>query len=368
LVGSEGPPVAPASMGNLVYNGYMITVIIAGGSGTRLWPLSTSTKPKQLLKLVNDYTMVQNTYNRATTFSKEIYVVPDESLVTLLKQQLPVLDDEHIISEPGRRGTANCIIAALAHIAKNHKDHDEPIAFISADHQVRDVDGFGRSFEKAGEASVALNDIALIGVEPTFPATGFGYIERGDETNDEGVYRVESFKEKPDFDTARKYMHAGNYLWNCGYFVGSINTFLATMKTSAPDLLKRYETLLKLDDKTPDYVKAYQAFESDSIDYALIEKAKQLVVIPATFDWMDVGNFKDLHDVNEQDESGNYLYGNKIHQIEVENAYIRNEEEKDIAIIGLDNVVVVNTPDGLLVARKDLAPKIGDIAKKIQGS
>ncbi|QCT40242.1 mannose-1-phosphate guanyltransferase [Candidatus Saccharibacteria bacterium oral taxon 955] len=344
----------------------MITVIIAGGSGTRLWPLSTSAKPKQLLKLVNDYTMVQNTYNRATTFSKEIYVVPDESLVKLLKQQLPVLDDEHIISEPGRRGTANCIIAALAHIAKNHPDHDEPIAFISADHQVRDVEGFGRSFIKAGEASKALKEIALIGIEPTFPATGFGYIERGAETSQESVYEVKSFKEKPDFDTARKYMHAGNYLWNCGYFVGSVNTFLQAMKSSSPALLERYEALMGLDDSTKEYIDTYQSFESDSIDYALIEKAKKLVVTPATFDWMDVGNFKDLHDVNEQDEIGNYICGDKVHMIEVENAYVRNEEEKDIAIIGLDNVVVVNTPDGLLVARKDLAPKVGDIAKKIQ--
>ncbi len=347
----------------------MITVIIAGGSGTRLWPLSTSTKPKQLLKLVNDYTMVQNTYNRATTFSKEIYVVPDESLVELLKQQLPVLDGEHIISEPGRRGTANCIVAALAHIAKNHADYDEPIAFISADHQVRDVDGFGRSFERAGEASTELGEIALIGIEPSFPATGFGYIERGNEMSDAAdVYSVKSFKEKPDFDTARKYMHAGNYLWNCGYFVGSVNTFLKTMKTSAPTLLKRYEALMKLDDGTKEYVAKYQSFENDSIDYALIEKAKDLVVIPATFDWMDVGNFKDLHDVNEQDELGNYVYGDKVHQIEVENTYVRNEEDKHIAIIGLDNVVVVNTPDGLLVARKDLAPRVGEIAKKIQGS
>jgi len=344
----------------------MITVIIAGGSGTRLWPLSTSAKPKQLLKLVNDYTMVQNTYNRATTFSKEIYVIPDETIVKLLKQQLPVLDDEHIISEPGRRGTANCIIAALAHIAKNHPDHDEPIAFITADHQVRDVEGFGRSFIKAGEASKALKEIALVGIEPTYPATGFGYIERGAETSQESVYEVKSFKEKPDFDTARKYMHAGNYLWNCGCFVGSVNTFLQTMKSSAPVLLERYEALMGLDDGTKEYVDTYHSFESDSIDYALIEKAKKLIVTPATFDWMDVGNFKDLHDVNEQDEVGNYIYGDKVHMIEVENAYVRNEEEKDIAIIGLDNVVVVNTPDGVLVARKDLAPKVGDIAKKIQ--
>ncbi|OYX35152.1 hypothetical protein B7Z00_05155, partial [Candidatus Saccharibacteria bacterium 32-50-10] len=214
-----------------------------------------------------------------------------------------------------------------------------------------------------------LGEIALIGIEPSFPATGFGYIERGNEMSEAAdVYSVKSFKEKPDFDTARKYMHAGNYLWNCGYFVGSVNTFLKTMKTSAPTLLKRYEALMKLDDGTKEYAQKYQSFENDSIDYALIEKAKDLVVIPATFDWMDVGNFKDLHDVNEQDELGNYVYGDKVHQIEVENTYVRNEEDKHIAIIGLDNVVVVNTPDGLLVARKDLAPRVGEIAKKIQGS
>ena len=138
------------------------------------------------------------------------------------------------------------------------------------------------------------------------------------------------------------------------------------MKSSAPVLLERYEALMGLDDGTKEYIDTYHSFESDSIDYALIEKAKKLIVTPATFDWMDVGNFKDLHDVNEQDEVGNYIYGDKVHMIEVENAYVRNEEEKDIAIIGLDNVVVVNTPDGVLVARKDLAPKVGDIAKKIQ--
>ena len=347
----------------------MITVIIAGGSGTRLWPLSTSTKPKQLLKLVNDYTMVQNTYNRAATFSKEIYIVPDQSIVPELKKQLPVLDDEHCIAEPARRGTANCILAALAHIAKRHENHDEPIAFLSADHQVRDVEGFGKSFIQAGNASSKAGEITLIGIEPTYPATGFGYIERGESIADEStIYEVNSFKEKPDFETARKYMHSGNYLWNCGYFVGSVNTFLKSMKEYAPDLLASFEALMAIkDEKSKEFEQVYLALESDSIDYALIEKTKSLLVAPASFDWMDVGNFKDLHDVNEQDEKGNYFYGEGIHDIEVDNTYIRNEEEgKHIAVIGLDNVVVVNTPDGLLVARKDLSPKVGDIAKKIQ--
>lgn len=347
----------------------MITVIIAGGSGTRLWPLSTSNNPKQLLKLTNDYTMVQNTYNRATTFSKEILVVPDISHAHLLREQLPVLDDNHCVTEPGRRGTANCIVAALVHIANSKMDPDEPIAFISADHHVRDASGFAKSFQTAGKVSKALQKIALIGIEPSYPATGFGYIERNGEV--EGftdAYVVKSFKEKPDFDTARSYMQAGNYLWNCGYFVGSLKTFVSEMKEFAPDMYKNYMALSAVEpsDKKK-YSEVYLGFENDTIDYALIEKTKDLVVVPASFDWMDVGNFKDLHDANEQDEFGNYMHGDNIHNLEVENTYIRNEEsDKPVTVIGLDNVVVVNSKDGILVSRKDIAHKVGDIAKKIQ--
>lgn len=346
----------------------MISVIIAGGSGTRLWPLSTNENPKQLLKLVNDYTMVQNTYNRATTFSKEIYVVPDSTMAGALRDQLPVLDDRHCIVEPGRRGTANCIVAALVQIAKDH-DHDEPVAFMSTDHQIRDTEGLARSFKRAGEVSSHENEIALIGIEPTYPATGFGYIERDGEVKGfPGVYQVQSFKEKPDFDTAKQYMRSGRYLWNCGYFVGSVNTFVQEMKRSAPDLYKAFQELSKIGDPlTDEYRSTYLALESNSIDYGLIEKAKSLSVVPAAFDWMDVGNFKDLHDVNEHDENGNHFAGENIHDIEVENAYVRNEEpEKPIAIIGLDNVVVVNTKDGILVSRKDVSSRVGEIAKKVQ--
>ena len=299
----------------------MITVIIAGGSGTRLWPLSTSHNPKQLLKLTNDYTMVQNTYNRATTFSKEIYVVPDISHSDRLREQLPVLDDDHCIVEPGRRGTANCIITALVQIAKTH-DHDEPIAFISADHNVRDIEGFARSFRQAEQCSRNTSEIVLIGIEPTYPATGFGYIERADELE---------------------------------------------MKENASDLYDTYQKLSQVSDMTSsDYSETYLNLENKVVDIALIEKVTSLAVVPAGFDWMDVGNFNDLHAVNEHDENENHISGKNIHHLEVENAYIRNEEDKPIAVIGLDNIVVVNSKDGILVSRKDVSPKVGDIAKKIQ--
>ena len=182
------------------------------------------------------------------------------------------------------------------------------------------------------------------------------------------MYNVESFKEKPDFETAVEYVRSGNYLWNCGYFVGSVNTFLNELSQSAPELEKNYSLLAAIAEYGSDeYNAAYLSLDNQVIDIALIEKAKSLAVVSASFDWMDIGNFKDLHDVLVKDEESNYLKGENIHPIDVENVYVRNEEpDKPVAIIGLDNVVVVNTPDGILVARKDVSAKAGDVAKKLQ--
>lgn len=346
----------------------MITVIIAGGSGTRLWPLSTPEYPKHLLSLTGEKSILQMTYDRAKRLGDAIYVVTEASHSDHVKQQLSELPEESFIIEAGRRGTAHCIVMSIDYIARRH-DHSEPIAFISADHSIRDIAGFARSFSLAAKVSTEKNEIALIGIEPTFPATGFGYIERdGVIDADAGVYDVESFKEKPDFDTAKKYVASGNYLWNCGYFVGSVDTFVNEMERSAPELKKSYEELAAISDPTSQaYAEAYLALDNQVIDIALIEKAKNLAVVSASFDWMDVGNFKDLHEANQSDKDNNYFKGENIHDIEVQNAFIRNEDpNKHIAVIGLDNIVVVNTKEGILISRKDLSPRVGEIAKKIQ--
>ncbi len=344
----------------------MIVVIIAGGSGSRLWPLSTPENPKQLLQLTNDKSMVQNTYERAKRLGGEVYIVPVKDIAAQTQQQIPELDDAHIINEPARRGTANCIVAALAYIAKRH-DHDEPIAFVHSDHHIRDVQGFAKSFKAAAAVSKRLNTITLIGVEPTFPAIGLGYIQRDGELEDGGAYKVESFKEKPDFATARRYVNSGKYLWNCGYFVGSVNTFVSTMEQYAPELKANYDALLAVDDQnSPKFAAAYEAFGNEVIDIALIEKAENLAVVPASFDWMDIGSFKDLHEASETDEQGNHFRGTGIYEDEVANTYIRNEEDKPVVVIGLDNVVVVNTPNGVLVARKDLSQKVKEAVKRME--
>lgn len=345
----------------------MITVIIAGGSGTRLWPLSTSNYPKHLLKLTGERTMLQTAYDRASKLGDTVYVVTEASHAHHVREQLPELTDDSFLIEPGRRGTAHCIVFALDVISRRH-DRDEPVAFIHSDHHVRDTEGFTRSFHVAARVSNENNEIVLIGIEPTFAATGFGYIERdGAIDTDSGVYNVDSFKEKPDFETATAYVESGKYLWNCGYFVGSINTFLGEMQRSAPELEASFEKLAAIETPQSDeYNEAYLALDNQVIDIALIEKAKNLAVVAASFDWMDVGSFKDLHDVVEKDEQGNYFHGEGINPIDVENIYVRNEESKPIAIIGLDNVVVVNTPDGILVARKDVSHRTGEVAKKLQ--
>jgi mannose-1-phosphate guanylyltransferase len=345
----------------------MITVIIAGGSGTRLWPLSTSEYPKHLLKLTGERTLLQTAYDRAKRLGDTIYVVTEAGHAHHVREQLAELPEEAFLIEPGRRGTAHCIVFALDVIARKH-DKDEPVAFIHSDHHVRDIDGFARSFKVAAETSAEHSEITLIGVEPTFPATGFGYIQRdGVIDADSGVYSVESFKEKPDYETAQKYVDSGKYLWNCGYFVGSVNTFLGEMQRSAPELQASFDSLSSVNEAGSDaYNEAYLALDNQVIDVALIEKARSLAVVAASFDWMDVGSFKDLHDVVPRDEQGNYFRGENIHPIDVENVYVRNEEDKPIAVIGLDNVVVVNTPDGLLVARKDVSHRTGEVAKKLQ--
>lgn len=332
-----------------------------------MWPLSTSEYPKHLLALVGEKSLLQETYERVKSCAETIYFVTEQGHADQVKQQLPDVQDEAFIIEPGRRGTASCLVAALDRIARKH-DENEPIAFVHSDHHVRDVEGFKHSFALASHTSQESGRICLVGVEPTNPATGMGYIEKdGLLSGESDVYNVLQFKEKPTYDVAREYVESGRYLWNCGYFVGSLKVFLANIKTASPELMQQYQALHQIPDGDhATYEQTYLGFENTTIDYALIEKIKDLIVVPATFDWMDVGSFKDLHEANVSDELGNHVRGENVELLEVENTYVRNDETKPIAVIGLDNVVVVNTKDGILVARKDLSQKVGEIAKKIQ--
>ncbi|MGH7234320.1 MAG: mannose-1-phosphate guanylyltransferase, partial [Candidatus Saccharimonadales bacterium] len=304
----------------------MIVVIIAGGSGTRLWPLSTTNHPKHLMSIgESNRSILQYTYERAKKLTNKIYIVSEASHINHVRYQLQELPEKAFIVEPERRGTANCIISALAYIGEHH-DRDEPIASIHADHYIRDYSGFFHTFNIAAQTTYKEKRIVLVGVEPDYPATGFGYIKKGSLLSEEPyVYNVDSFREKPNHTSATNYYRSGEYLWNCGYFVGSFNTFKAAMEKYAPELYNNYKLLAKA--TVDSYREVYVTFETLAIDYALIEKVPDLLVIPASFDWMDLGSYGDLHKAVGSDQNGNYVHGN-VEIDEVENAFIHNSEDK----------------------------------------
>ncbi len=345
----------------------MIIFVIAGGSGTRLWPLSTNKFPKHLLKLTDENSLLQNTISRVerVTSTDKIFVISEISHVEHVLDQLPQLPKGNILAEPGRRGTASCIAWALSEVKKRKLNAEEPILFLWADSLIRDNDGFAASALKAGQVAADKKTIIFIGAEVTYPSTGFGYMKKGPQANGwQGIYSLEAFVEKPDTKTAKKYYSSGNYLWNMGYMVGTLREFEHEFATVAPDMAERYEKLCK----TSDVTKTYEALESIAIDYAFSEKVKDAYVLHGTFDWMDIGSFGDLHDVSLQDDEGNHINGGSIALESTTNSYVRNDTATPVAVIGLDNVVVVNTASGVLVTNKNYSQKVGDVAKKLQGN
>ena len=342
----------------------MIVVIIAGGSGTRLWPLSTHEYPKHLLKLTNERSLLQNTVDRVAqvTSLDKIFVIPEISHAKHVYEQLDHLKKENILIEPGRRGTASCFLLALAEI-KKRKLEDEPILFLWADHLIRDSDGFAATMLKGGAIAEAEKRLVFVGVEPTYASTGFGYMERdGTVDNWADAFDLISFKEKPNKKTADRYLVSGKYLWNTGYLIGTLSTFERVMEQKSPSLWDNYGAL----QSSTDISKTYLEFESEPIDTALSEKIEDGIVVPATFDWADVGSFKDLHDISVQDDDGNYISGQGVELENTTNSYVRNDGEVPVAVIGLDNVVVVSTKNGILITNKNYAQRVGDVAKRLQ--
>ena len=347
----------------------VIVLIIAGGSGTRLWPLSVSDYPKHLLTITGDQSLLQNTFERAkrVTSVDKIYVSTEASHSDHVIQQLPELKREQIIIEPARRDTMPCILNALQFISTRHP-HDEPIASIHADHHIRDSAGFAQGLKVAGEVSKRHSQITLLGVEPSHPDTKYGHIKKGEIFDGEDfVYEIEGFKEKPEYPLAKQYYESGQYLWNMGYFVAPFRVFERTIRQYAkPHWGKQLDRLNTANtDEERDAI--YLDFETLAIDYALMELSKGLLVIPGAFDWMDVGSFDDVHKLSPQDQDGNACFGKNIYMLESEQMYVRNEEEKPVAIIGLDNITVVNTKNGIVVMRTDRSQKIKDIVNALKG-
>src|SRR5579862_295215 len=340
----------------------VIVVIIAGGSGTRLWPLSTHDYPKHLLKLTNDRSLLQNTYDRVKDLSDEIFVITEKSHAKFVIEQLPYLARKNFLIEPARRGTASCFVLALSEI-KRRKYKNQAILFLWADHLVTDTKGFRETAKKVAGLAEAENKLVFTGVKPTYAATGLGYIQMGKKNA--AAYELKQFVEKPDRKTAEKYLKNGKYLWNTGYLTGTIEAFERELREHAPRLWNGYldllETRLPMNRK-----KIYLDFVSEPIDTALSEHVPDGLAVAGEFEWADVGSFRDLHVVSKQDKAGNHISGDNVELENVTGSYVRNESEIPVAVIGVDNVAVIATENGILVTKKSDAQKVGDISKRLQ--
>jgi mannose-1-phosphate guanylyltransferase/mannose-6-phosphate isomerase len=345
----------------------MIVVIIAGGSGTRLWPLSMPDYPKHLLRLTNERSLLQNTYNRVSklTDTNKVFVVSEASHIHHVVEQLDESPKENILSEPARRGTASCFLLALNEIKKQGLSSQEAIFFLWADHVIRDTQGFNSTASQAAELAEKMEKIVFVGVEPTYPSTGLGYMEKGERLSNgfKNAFELKKFVEKPDYKTAANYFQSGNYLWNTGYLVATLKTLEREIKANNTKLWQKYQAL----QASKDTSETYLGFESEVIDKALSEHVEDGLVVPGTFDWLDVGSFQDLHEISELNNEGNYVDGKSIELEQVTNSYVRNEQGLPIAVIGLDNIAVIATKNGILVTNKTYAQRVGDVSKKLGG-
>ncbi|MCA9313414.1 mannose-1-phosphate guanylyltransferase [Candidatus Saccharibacteria bacterium] len=346
----------------------MIVVIIAGGSGTRLWPLSTPEYPKHLLSIVGDNSLLQNTFERVKKITSidKIYISTEASHSDFVIQQLPELKEVQVIVEPARRDTMPCILNALQFISTRH-DKDEPIASIHADSHIRDTSGFARGIKLAGLAAQKYQRITLMGMEPHQPDVKYGYIHKDEIFDSEDfIYEIASFKEKPAYEVAKDYFESGEYFWNMGYFVAPYKVFEKKIREHADSKWSDQLNKLQEAESQAERDVIYLGFDKEAIDTALMEKVPDLLVMPGSFDWIDVGSFDDVHRVSLQDQDGNAVKGKNIHLLDSRQVYVRNDDvTKPVAVIGLDNITVVNTEHGILVMRTDQSQKVKEVVARL---
>lgn len=344
-------------------------IIMAGGGGTRFWPLSRKETPKQLLNLSGKELMINETIDRITSVipKKDIFIVTNHSQVGKMEEATKTrIQKEHILSEPAARNTAACIGYAAMEIIKKYGDGI--MCIFPADHFIKDELTFSKTLVSAINVAEKEDKLVTMGITPTFPSTGYGYIKY-DKVDTEGeAFKVLEFKEKPDEETAKKYVESGEYAWNSGMFVWKASTILKYFEKLLPDIYENLKTMGDAMDTSEEenvISRIYPDIRSISIDYGIMEKADDVVVIPAEFGWSDVGSWDNLGVLYEADDNGNIVHGNHI-GVDTKNSVIY-AKNKLIATIDVKNVVVVETDDTVLVCKKDKSQnvrKIVDILKE----
>ncbi len=342
----------------------MIGLIMAGGSGKRFWPLSRQQFPKQFLKITSDISMIEMTFNRllARIEKKDIFVVTSENQVHLIKENIPEISDENIIIEPVGMNTAPAVALSMKYLAERYKGTE--VVFVGgADYEIRDMTGFIDSLEPAEKASLQGNFVTF-GVKPEYPATGYGYVEAGNKA-DFG-FKVKNFKEKPDEATAAAFLKAGNYYWNSGMFMWKLDTILDAYSKYLPKVYSLIEDIGDVWKKKgygADIAELYSKMPKIPVDIGIMEQVENRIVIPVDYGWSDVGGWKSLYEISEKDSFGNVL---KCDSFNIDSSCNYVNSSKYVALLGVKNLVVVDTDDVLLIADIDKSENVKDIVSAFE--
>ena len=350
-------------------NNNYYAIIMAGGVGSRFWPVSTTDFPKQFHDMLGTgETLIQKTFSRLSKLIpvENILVLTNEKYNDLVLEQLPTIEPEQIVLEPAMRNTAPCILYASMKIKKENPNALLIVA--PSDHWIEDENAFVQNVKQSFDYCETNNALMTLGIQPTFPNTGFGYIEF-DKTSATSVKKVSQFREKPDNETAKALLAAGNFLWNGGIFIWSVSSIIEAFEKFQPEMnalflsgFESYNTANEKEFITQNYALA----ENISIDYAILEKASNVYVLPATFDWNDLGTWGSLHEKLEKDENNNAVVNATVVLENASNNIIRAEGKKLVVIDGLDDYIIVDKNDTLLIYPKSKEQEIKGIVSKLQ--
>jgi mannose-1-phosphate guanylyltransferase len=348
-------------------------VIMAGGAGTRFWPASRAATPKQLLALVGKESMIRQTVDRLGDLvtPDRTLIVTNERLVAPIAEQLPDLPAASLVGEPCKRDTAPCIGLAALLVSRN--DPSATMAVLPADHVIRRAERFQTGIRQAVALVEKQPDrIVTFGIRPTYPAEIFGYIQRGAAIDVPGdsapTFVVKRFREKPNAATAADYVNSGDYFWNSGIFVWKAKTIIAALEERQPEMLQHLRAIVDawgMPAQEETLRREFTAIKGISIDYAVMEHAKNVAVIEAPYDWDDLGSWKSLARLAGSDHQDNTIIGRHI-GLTTTGSIVRTDDKHLVVTVGLKNILVVHTPEATLVANKDDEESIREIVKQLE--
>ncbi len=351
-------------------NEHQYAVIMAGGIGSRFWPMSRQNLPKQFLDILNTgQTLIQSTFQRLTDFipPQNIFVVTSNEYIPIVEKQLPKMPKENILGEPSRKNTAPCI--AYISFKLMQRDPKASLIVAPADHLVLDRIAFKKVCLEALSFVNKHNALITLGITPQKPNTGYGYIQHELQSVTDNVYKVKTFTEKPNLELAKTFLASGDFLWNAGIFVWQVKNIIKAFETFLPEMYDVFVAEKELFN-TPEEKKAldhiYPLCTNISIDFGIMEKANNVYVIPSSFGWSDLGTWNSVHENLEKDYLGNAVAGKNVMVIDATKCVVHSGNDKLLLLQGLEDFIVVDTPDVLLICKREKEQEIKDYVAEVR--